>query len=527
MISTLTAARSLAARRAARRPETPAELAARLIPGYRITPAVSLISDELHRAITEPDQRVIITCPPREGKSTLVAVVGTLFALSRNPDHKVILASYADGLAHDHSRAARDLIAEHPDLLGIRLSPDKTSTGRWAIDGHAGGLLAAGILSGITGFGADYLLVDDPVKNSQEADSAAQRRKVLHEFRSTLLTRVHPGGSVVIIGTRWNEDDLIGTLIREEPETWRHTNIPAVSEIGIPDALDREPGTAMTSALGRTAQQFDDLRRSVASRSWYALFQGVPSSPEGGLVQREWLDQHRIPAAPPHPIRTVVAVDPADSGERDSAGIVAASLTADGVVNLIADYTAKMTADEWANAAIRLAIEVGASEIHVEAFQSGTTYVRVVRDALARHQLTRPIRVTGWPPKGQSRRGDAVARSAALLQALEIGTCRLAGQFHDFEEQATRWQAGQHQPDALAALVIAHDVLAPIAGQQVSFASPLDLQRRVTDRAGVDTDRRGLRTPSAPAHPALTRRVGGGGYDPLAYSRPTIHPVVR
>lgn len=520
-VSTLTAAGAVALVRDRRRPSSPAELAQRLIPGYRVTPTVRLISDALGDAITGADRRLIVTVSPREGKSTLVSVIGTLFALYNNANSKIILASYADSLAWEHSRSARELVTEHADLLGFRLSQDRASAGRWTVDGHGGGLLAVGILSGITGFGADLLLLDDAAaKNAQDADSAAQRRKVIAEFRSTLLTRVHPGGSVVIIGTRWHADDLIGSLLREEPERWQYLNIPAVAEDGIPDALHREPGTVMTSALGRTPAQFDDIKQSVGSRSWYALFQGVPSSPEGGLIKREWLDQHRMPAAPAHPVRTVVACDPADSGERDAAGIVAASLGAGGIVSMIADATGKMTSEEWAKAAIALAVDIGASEIHVEAFSAGTTYVRIVREALARQGITRPIRVTGWPPKGSPRRGDAVARAAGLLQALEVGTCRLAGNFTEFEQAAVSWQAGQHQPDALAALVIAHDVLAPMTGQRVEFVSPLDITRRVTDRPGV-TARPGPAKSTTATTRHLTRSVRSSGYDPLSYSRVT------
>jgi hypothetical protein len=106
--------------------------------------------------------------------------------------------------------------------LGLCLSAEKSSVGRWELDAHAGGLLAAGMLSGITGFGATGLLVvDDAHKNLQEADSPALRRKVVHEFRATLMTRVHPGASVVVIGTRWHPEDLIGTLLAEEPDRWR------------------------------------------------------------------------------------------------------------------------------------------------------------------------------------------------------------------------------------------------------------------------------------------------------------------
>ena len=180
---------------------TPAALAQRIIPGYRITPTVALISDAPAEAVNEPDRRVIITTPPRTGKSVQVSQTGPLYALMRNPDSKVILASYADTLAQEHSHAARGLVGEHADLLGFGLRADKTAVGRWRVDGHDGGLLAAGILSGITGFGADLLLIDDPIKNAQEADSPAHRRRVLYEFRSTLMTRLHPGASVVVIGT--------------------------------------------------------------------------------------------------------------------------------------------------------------------------------------------------------------------------------------------------------------------------------------------------------------------------------------
>jgi hypothetical protein len=329
---------------------------------------------------------------------------------------------------------------------------------------------------------------------------------VLYEFRSTLMTRLHPGGSVVVVGTRWHEADLIGTLLAEEPDCWRHINIPAIAEAGIPDALGRAPGGAMTSALGRTAEQFDDLRRSVGSRSWYALFQGVPAAPEGGLVKRQWLDDWRLPTAPRSPIFTVVGVDPADSGEGDACGLVAASMTAEGVVAMIANQSAPMTSDQWARAAVELAADVGASEIAVEGFAARETYTRVVNDALRRCRIERPVRVTSWPPKGSGRGGgDALARSAALLQGLEVGTCRLAGHFPAFEEAAVTWQVGQHQPDALAALVVAHDVLVHAAGRQMHIAIP-DLTAKLGDRASA-----------AKPNPMFSRRLDDrAGTTPMA-----------
>lgn len=468
--------RQLAAARAAltvarrRRPASPADLARQLIPGYRVTPAIALISDALRRAVTEPDQRIIISCPPRTGKSVLVSQIGPVFALADDPDLKIILASYADSLAEEHSREARRHITERADVLGFALSAEKQAVGRWRVADRDGGLLAAGILSGITGHGAGLLLLDDVVKNQQEADSTAHRRRILGEFRSTLMTRLHPNGSVVVIGTRWHEQDLIGTLLEEGG--WEHINIPAIAEAGIPDALDRPVGVAMTSALGRTAEGFADIKKSIGSRSWYALFQGVPTSPEGGLIKRDWLDGHRLIAAPRGPTLTVVGVDPADSGEGDQTGIVAGSLGRDGRIVLTHDVSAHLTSDQWSNRAVELAVTIGASRIVVEGYSAAETYRRLLVEAVERAAPPYPINVSTWPPKGSPRLGDSLARSQGLIAALETGKCRIAGRLDNLEADMATWQAGQHQPDSVAAATIAFETLAAAAGARIEFGIP-------------------------------------------------------
>ncbi|MFV8050374.1 terminase large subunit domain-containing protein [Mycobacterium sp. 48b] len=474
-LATLTAAGVLATRRARRRPTSPAELATMLIPGYHVTPTIQLISDELARAVEEPNARVVLTTPPRTGKSVLVSQVLPVWALMRNPDTEVIVKSYGDDLAEEHSAAARRLVADNPELVGIALAADKKAVGRWRVEGHRGGMLAGGILSSATGFGSDLLIVDDPVKGAQEADSAAYRRRLVNEFRASLLTRLMPGGSAIVVLTRWHEDDIAGSLLAEPGSRWVHINIPAVSTAGVPDALEREhTGTAMVSAIGRTAEDFAEIRRGVGERVWAAMYLGVPSTPEGGLIKSAWLDTWRLPAAPLAPIKTVVGVDPSDSGSGDSCGLVAASITAEGVVAVIADKSAPMTSDQWAREAVQLAGDVGASEIAVEGFAARETYTRVVTEALKRARLGHPVRVTSWPPKGSGRGGgDAMARSAALLQGLEVGTARIAGHLPALEQAAVSWQAGQHQPDSLAAVVVAHDVLVHAAGAQVTIATPL------------------------------------------------------
>lgn len=227
-IATLTGARAVLAARDRQHPTSPAELARRLDPKFVVTPTIRLLSDIAVRSVTEPDQRDVVTTPPRTGKSRLLAVWEVVWALMCDPDLQIVLVSYSDELAQAHSREARQLIAEHHEYLGFRLSQDKTAVGRWRVDGREGGLLATGINSGVTGFGADLLVIDDPVKDAQEADSAAHRRRVITEYRSTLAARVHPGGSVLLVMTRWHPNDLAGELLDNEPDLWTHTNIPAV-----------------------------------------------------------------------------------------------------------------------------------------------------------------------------------------------------------------------------------------------------------------------------------------------------------
>jgi hypothetical protein len=443
-----------------------------LDPKFNITPTIKLLSDLAVRSVIEPNQRDVVSAPPRTGKSEKLAVWLPVWALMVNPDMQIMIISNGDELAKTHSRKVREIIREHADFLGYRIAMDKTAVGRWQVEGRKGAMLAAGITSHIVGFGADLLILDDVVGSAVEADSEAHRKRILGEYQGSLAARVHPGGSVLLVMTRWHEKDIAGSLLRLEPDRWRATNITAVGEVGVPDALGKPPGVAMVSALGFTPQDYVDRRRTVGERMWYAQYMGVPSSPAGGLVKRDWLEGWRLSVAPRSPVFTVVAVDPSDSGSGDSCGLVATSLTSDGVVALVADKSAPMTSDAWARAAVRLAVEVGASEIAVEGFAARETYSRVVREALAAEKVRRPIKVSMWPPKGRARVGDAVARSAALLQALEVGTCRLAGEFPDFEAKAVAWQAGQHQPDSLAALVIGHDVCVHAAGKAWDIAGP-------------------------------------------------------
>jgi len=495
----------------------PAALAASCDPDYVITPAIELVSKNIERVLRSRRRRLMITAPPQEFKSRLCAVWTPLRALQLHPDWRVMLLTYADGLAEEHSTAARGLIQEFgsgvvdtltgaalPDKLGLSLSPDKATAGNWRINEGDGGLVAAGRDATITGRRADLLIVDDPFKNMQEADSAAIRAKVLDWYRSVATTRLAPGASVILIQTRWHPEDLAGDLLKADRELdpalreWRYINIPAIAHPAIPDALDRAPGEPLISARGRTLEDWRATERNVGKRIWNALYQGMPVPPEGGLFSQSWFDEHRVPELPSRTLARIVAIDPSESGEGDEAGIVAAALLPPRPdwdvaergpypeVALFADRSAPMTSAQWARTGVDLAVEVDASDIFVETYTAGLTYLNVVRShirarieaerkkgAKADRALIRKLtllhnRVRPW--RGS---GDAVARSGLLRQAVEVGTCVVIGQtMAEMEAQAKLWQAGQHQPDRVAASVIAHDRLIAMKGQVAQVAKP-------------------------------------------------------
>ena len=232
------------------------------------------------------------------------------FFIGKDPERRVILASYGVDLAKRFGRYNRQKIESFGmELFNVALSNDNSGVTSWDIDGHRGGMISAGIGGSITGFGADLLMIDDPVKNRQEADSEAYQKFVWEEWQNTLMTRVHAGGAIVIILTRWNEQDLAGRILREDGENWTVVNLPAFAEKPDPkrkyklygvdnvegmspdaDPLGREEGECLSPELGYTNEVLDTIKKAVGSRTWDSLYQQRPSVAAGTIFKREWFD---------------------------------------------------------------------------------------------------------------------------------------------------------------------------------------------------------------------------------------------
>ncbi|WP_280420014.1 terminase large subunit domain-containing protein [Nocardia carnea] len=469
----------------------PADLAQRIDPSYKITPAIRLMAEEIEKAMCTPDARLLITCPPQEGKSTLVAVWSVLRQLQRNPDTRILIASYSEDLARQAAQAARNIIAsrgtgardpltgiELPDQLGMGLAGDRFAAGNWQIKGHKGGVVAVGMGGTITGRPCDMLVIDDPLKGMAAADSPTERAKVIAGFQGDLSTRLAPGAPIILIQTRWHEADLAGFLLdqdaKRDPEhrEWRHINIPAVATAGVPDALGRPEGEPLKSARGRTRRAWERIRRTVGERVWAALYLGSPYPLGGALFSQKWFDTHRVAVAPPL-YRRIVGIDPAETGKGDEAGIIAGGLAADGSVVLTDDWSGQLSSAEWPRRACLLALATSATEIHFEAYNAPTTYENLLKRAyvdLAAEASKpenagtvegvhvppqRPFHITPW--KGS---GNALVRSVGFRNATSVGRARVVGhRLATMEARAIRWQETQHQPDRVAGGTIVYDVL--------------------------------------------------------------------
>ncbi len=278
---------------------TPGTLAKRLNPATVQTPALDRVDAALEELLNTPDGRLIITMPPQEGKSTRVAKDFVLFALKQRPWLRVVGASYGQGLANRNGRSIRNTIKSNPDL-GLTLAADNGSASEWQLAGQDGGLVSVGIGAGLTGRPADLMVIDDPIKDRKEADSALYRQAVWDWWTDVASTRLAPGAPVVVILTRWHEDDFAGRLLKaEDGHLWQVLNIPAVADHnpdeGETDALGRDPGAYLESARGRTPEQWQAIKTRVGSRTWSALYQGRPTTPAGTIFKREWWQEYTQP----------------------------------------------------------------------------------------------------------------------------------------------------------------------------------------------------------------------------------------
>lgn len=255
-----------------------------------------LLNDELINPDGKPYEGICLSQPPQTGKSLCITETAPSYYLGRFPYNHAIEISYGEDLAVRFGRRNKQKVEEFGKaLFGIELSKHSSSALEFELSKTNGGMISRGIGGQITGSPADFILIDDPYKNRQEADSPSFKKFVNDEWLNTIQTRASAKCKYIVVHTRWNEDDLIGTLLAQEPEKWFEISFPAIAEKDELETSGRKLGEALLPEAGKDLAWLINKRKSYEKdpteggiRAWNALYQQRPSSLEGNMIKREY-----------------------------------------------------------------------------------------------------------------------------------------------------------------------------------------------------------------------------------------------
>lgn len=432
--------------------------------------------------------RLMILMPPRHGKSELASRMFPAWHLGRYPDHEMIACSYNVSLAMSFSRKVKEVFNDpsYQSVFDTRLHPDFQANEEWGIAGTRGGYVAAGVGGGITGKGAHVLLIDDPIKNAEEADSAETREKLWDWYGSTAYTRLAPGGGVLVIQTWWHDDDLAGRLqvaMAEDPEAdqFEIVKYPAIAEHDeflnletdlieydavpiTPAAADGDEFTVSDCRYRFIRRKGDALhpqrydllklnriKKTIPNRFWAALYQQNPVPDDGAYFTKEQFRTSQTPH--PRNCNVYVAFDFAISEKKQNdytVGVV--GLQDENDVLHVAEIVRFKSGDgmyivesilnlcqKWHNSSLVLGVEDGQIFRAIESLLKKRMRERGFYPPL---QLLKPIT-------------DKLARARPLQGRMQQGMVSFAdgaGWYDAARTEMLRFPAGVHddQVDALA-----------------------------------------------------------------------------
>lgn len=260
-------------------------------------------------------KRLMIFMPPRHSKSQTVSETFPSWYLGRNPDRRVMLISYGDQLAKMFGRKNRQKIEEFgSDIFNQRIDKFDASVNAWSLDGRTGGMLSQGIEASLTGHGASLLIIDDPIRNREVASSKTQRDKIYDEYKSSIMTRLTGDGRVILIQTRWHEDDLAGAILANEPNKWDVVSLPAFADES--DPLGRAQGEPLWAENGFDAKWLEETKASIGNLAFASLYQQRPTPDEGNIIRRHWLKYYDT--VPAKFEEQVISLDASFKGNEDS-----------------------------------------------------------------------------------------------------------------------------------------------------------------------------------------------------------------
>lgn len=395
--------------------------------------------------------RLMVFMPPGSAKSTYASVIFPVWFMGRKRRRNVIVATYASDLARKIGRRARSIVKQpvFAEVFGCGLSPDSSAADEWALT-NENEWMGGGVLSGITGNRADLIVVDDPIKGRQEADSEVIRTRTKDEFDDSIKTRLKPGGRIVIIQTRWHEDDLAGSILPEEydgesgpilcrdGQVWEVLCLPA--EAGVNDPLGRKPGEYLWPEWF-SDDHWQTFRANP--RTWSALYQQSPTPDDGAFFKREWFVRYK-PSDLPAELRKYGTSDYAvteDGGDFTVHRVWGVDHEG-GMWLMPGGYKAQETPDKW----IERQIDLVARHEPFAWFGEAGVIQKAIEPMLIRRMKEREIGCRlEWMPSIQDK--PTRARGAQSRAAMGMVYVPEGPEGDDILREYVKFPAGKHDDD--------------------------------------------------------------------------------
>lgn len=429
------------------------------------------VADTIRNAINRGSGLIVVNLPPRHGKSEFISYHLPLWFLDLYPERRVILATHTASLSRKFGRRVRNsLLGDEPTITEV--AEDSQAAEEWETK-QGGGMVSAGVGGSITGKGGHLLIVDDPVKNWEEADSEVFQARNIEWFQTTLWTRREPKAVVVLLMTRWHRRDLTGFVLDLDKQGTlktrvEHLRFPAVAEGG--DPLGRQPGEALCPER-YDAEALKEIRAIEGSRHFAGLYQQSPVDEASALFSKQWF---RYFDARPASYRSLITIDQAFSEKKGADYTVLSHTLYDDAGNLyVVEYVRKRVSIngfiELLFQMIERAIGLQAVvlEIEVNETPDNSAMVRVVQGEMTKRDkyfTLKPVR-----PTKEKR-----LRATKLIHMAGQGRLFHRANMTELEDELLAFPTGDHDDIVDTLSLAALEVPAPVArreaGEKMHYA---------------------------------------------------------
>jgi predicted phage terminase large subunit-like protein len=420
-----------------------------------------LLCTKLRRVTTGKCNRLMIFMPPRHGKSETVTVHYAAWRLEQDPSLNVIIGCHSQKLADRFSRKVRRIAEDHK----LGLSPERKAVDDWETR-EGGGMRAVGVGGGITGFGGGLVIIDDPIRGRADAESETLRDKTHEWFTDDVYTRLTSAGQVILIQTRWHEDDLAGRLLANsangEGDKWEVLKLPALC-IHRGDGLSRHVGGALWPKRF-SAARLRAIKRAIGHYSFESLYQQQPTLKDGDQFKRDWFKN--FVDKPPEGLRWIRTYDLAISTatSADYTASFRVGKTMDNKFYIDGGYVRRMDYPQQ-------------RRYILDRVRTERSTIHYVEDALHAkglvHELKRELGPNGYRLKLRGVVSDKLTRALSFAAAAEAGQVFLVKDKWNqyFIDEACRFPKGRHD-DQIDAISLAFGVMEERADKRLYFFSP-------------------------------------------------------